>query len=669
MKKLTALLCALFLLGNGMTPALSAYAETTETDLAITETAETITVDDMTFTVWSDHLILTGCTSAASEIVIPSEVEGRPVTEIGDNAFAGLTTLTSVLIPESVTAVSTTAFEGTSLKKVFLESYLNANFPYRVDVYPYYHIPLDTAEYTVEFQNSMSYRKYSDHIEIMEMDYLLEEITVPAEIDGLPVTSFHSPIRNDMVGGITTNNILRSITIPETVTDLSLAYCTALEEIILEGDNPAYTVLDGVLFSKDMTVLEQYPLCLSETAYTIPDSVTSIGSAAFGMSNLQSVTIPEGVTTIGDRAFISCEQLNNVVLPDSVTSIGKSAFSGCDAFTSINIPEGVTAIAGGTFLFCGNLESVTLPDSLLYIDEAAFYGAGLTELILPKQLTTIGTNAFDCCANLTSVSIPASVTVMDEHPFYECISLKKIDVDAENPAFCDLNGVLMTKDKTVLIDYPDARSAKHYTIPASVTEVRTHAFADCCNLESILIPETVTTIGSYAFADCANLQSAVILADCGTIADYAFSGNEKLSEIVLTNQLDSVDFRAFSSVPEPAEVYYLGSEQEWNAMEIGSSNEALTNGNLHFDYVYTPVALGNLNGDDVIDSSDAAMLLIAAANEGVTGVSELTAAQQHAADVITDGICNAADAAMILRYAAYTGSGGTASLSDWMAAN
>ncbi len=591
------------------------------------------------------------------------------MTEIGENAFAGLTTLTSVLIPESVTAVSTTAFEGTSLKKVFLESYLNANFPYSVDVYPYYHIPLDTAEYTVEFQNSISYRKYSDHIEIMEMDYLLEEITVPAEIDGLPVTAFRSPIRNDMVGGITTNGILRSVTIPETVTDLSLAYCTALEEIILEGDNPVFAVSGGVLFSKDMTVLEQYPLGLTEASYTIPDSVQTIDSAAFGMSSLQSVTIPEGVTTIGDSAFISCEQLNNVVLPESVTSIGGSAFERCYALTSINIPEGVTTIERGTFLFCENLENVTLPDSLTYIDEAAFYGAGLTELVIPEHITALGPNPFTNCTKLTSVKIPAGLTELENYTFSGCTSLKKFDVAAENPAFCDLNGVLMSKDRTVLIDYPDARSGKHYTIPASVKEVRTHAFADCCNLESILIPETVTTIGSYAFADCANLQSAVILADCGTIADYAFSGNEKLSEIVLTNQLDSVDFRAFSSVPEPAEVYYLGSEQEWNAMEIGSSNEALTNGNLHFDYVYTPVTLGNLNGDDVINASDAAMLLIAAANEGVTGVSELTAAQQNAADVITDGICNAADAAMILRYAAYAGTGGTESISDWMAAN
>lgn len=667
MKKLTALLCALFLLGNGMTPALYAYAETMGTDPAITETAGTITVDDMTFTVWGDHLILTGCASDASEIVIPSEVEGRPVTEIGDNAFAGLTSLTSVLIPESVTTVSTTAFEGTSLKKVFLESYLDVYFPYAVDVYEYYHIPYDTAEYTMEFQNSISYRKYSDHIEIMEMDYLLEEITVPAEIDGLPVTAFRSPIRNDLVGGITTNGILRSVTIPETVTDLSLAYCTALEETILEGDNPAYTLSGGVLFSKDMTVLEQYPLGLTEASYIIPDSVQMIEAAAFGMSNLQSVTIPEGVTTIGDSAFISCEQLNNVVLPDSVTSIGRSAFERCYGLTSINIPEGVTTIERGTFIFCENLENVTLPDSLTYIDEAAFYGSGITELVIPERVTALGPNPFTNCTKLTSVKIPAGLTQMENYTFSGCTSLKNFDVDSENPAFCDLNGVLMSKDRTVLIDYPDARSGKHYTIPASVTEVRTHAFADCCNLESILIPETVTTIGSYAFADCANLRSAVILADCGTIADYAFSGNEKLSEIVLTNRLNSVDFRAFSSVPEPAEVYYLGSEQEWNAIEIGSSNEALTNGNLHFDYVYTPVSLGNLNGDAVIDSSDAAMLLITAANEGVTGVNELTAEQQHAADVITDGICNAADAAMILRYAAYTGSGGTESLSDWMA--
>ncbi len=667
MKKLTAFLCALFLLGNGMTPALSAFAEVVLDDPAL-ETTEEITVDGLTFTIhsYSGSAVLTGCTSNAAEIVIPSEIEGRPVTEIGENAFAGLTTLTSVLIPESIDTVSTTAFDGTSLKKVFLESDLNANFPYGVDVYPYYHIPLDTAEYTVEFQNSMSYRKYSDHIEIMEMDYLLEEITVPAEIDGLPVTAFSAPIKNGMVGGITTNGCLRSITIPETVTSFSLAHCTALEEIILEGDNPAYIVSDGVLFSKDMTVLKQYPLGLSESSYTIPDSVQTIGPSAFSTCSLDSITNPEGVTTIDNSAFSHCEQLKDVVLPDSLSSLGEFAFERCSALPSITIPEGITAINRGTFMFCDNLKSVTFPDSLTLIDEVAFYWSGLTKLVLPEQLTTIGMNAFDYCGDLTTVSIPASVTVMDDHPFYECTALTKIAVDAENPAFCDVNGILMTKDQSTILNYPAGRTAKNYTIPNTVSTIDQFAFSHCTNLESVIIPETVTSIGAYAFSDCTNLQSAVILANCGTIANYTFSSNPKLSEIILSDAVRKVEHRAFMSTADMTEVYYLGSEAAWNSMNIDSQNEGLTEGNLHLNYVYTPVALGNLNDDALINASDAAAVLMAAANEGVTGVNDLTARQQAAADINTDGICNAVDAALILHYAAYTGSGGTESVTDWL---
>ncbi len=669
MKKLTAFLCALFLLGNAMTPACSAYAETLSGD-TVTEAGQEVTAGDLTFAVYGDHAVLTGCDTTLAEIIIPDAVEGVPVTEIGDYAFAGQTSIKALVVPATITASSETAFEETVLEKVFLETDDHSTrlpVPYFAVVYRYYHSYSGTEEYTTGFLNGMSYRKYSDHIEIVQMDYYLSEITVPAEIEGLPVTTVYSPTPKGLAGGFPTNSSLQTITIPETVTSLSLEYCTALTDIILEGDNPVLSVQDGVLFSENMSILEQYPLGREATSYIIPDSVTEIADSAFCMSKLESVTIPEGVTSIKDYAFCECRNLTDVTLPESLTSLGQSAFSSCIAMTAIHIPESLESVPRFAFKFCKRLSDVTLPDSLRSIEEAAFYGTAVTELVIPAHVTTIDTNAFTRCVSLASVQIPASVTEIGKYAFYGCTAMTGFQVDAANTAYCDLDGVLATKDMTTILEYPDSYPAAAYTIPACVSVINGQAFAECVTLESIVIPETVTSIGDLAFDECPNLQSAAILANTDRIGKYTFYACPKLSEITLTKSVRTIGFRAFTSLAETTEVYYLGSELDWNAITFEHTNDGLTEGNLHFAETSPALPLGDLSDDGTVDASDAAMLLVAAAAQGAGEAHGLTDEQTAAADLNADGTFDAIDAAYILQYAAYAGAGGEMTLEEFLA--
>ena len=200
---------------------------------------------------------------------------------------------------------------------------------------------------------------------------------------------------------------LTSVTIPNSVTSIgdgAFASCTSLTGIwVAEGNSHYASDASGVLFNKDKTTLVQ---CLGAfAAYTIPDSVTSIGEQAFAYcTSLTSVTIPDSVTSIGGLAFYNCTSLTSLTIPDSVTSIGDGAFRGCSSLTSVTIPDSVTSIGNWAFYECTSLTSVTIPDSVTSIGKWAFDGCtSLTSVTIPDSVTSIGDWAFASCTSLTDV--------------------------------------------------------------------------------------------------------------------------------------------------------------------------------------------------------------------------------------------------------------------------
>ncbi len=200
---------------------------------------------------------------------------------------------------------------------------------------------------------------------------------------------------------------LTSVTIPNSVTSIgggAFALSTSRTGIcVTEGYSHYANDASGVLFNKDKTTLVQCPGAFA--AYTIPNSVTSIGEFAFdGCASLTSVTIPDSVTRIGDWAFSNCTSLTSVTIPDSVTSICDSAFNYCSSLTSVTIPDSVTIIGESAFRYCTSLTSVTIPDSVTSIGDSAFSDCtSLTSVTIPDSVTSIGGSAFGNCKSLTDV--------------------------------------------------------------------------------------------------------------------------------------------------------------------------------------------------------------------------------------------------------------------------
>lgn len=258
----------------------------------------------------------------------------------------------------------------------------------------------------------------------------------------------------------------------------------------------------------------------------ISGSVTSIMYHVFdGCSSLTNVTIPNSVTSIGWYAFEDCSSLTNITIPDSVTSIGWYAFKGCSSLTSIAISDSVASIGNGAFEDCYSLASVTIPNSVKSIGLLAFSDCrSLINVAIPNSVTSIASSTFAGCSNLTTITIPDSITSIGEYAFHYCSSLSNI------------------------------------SIPNSVTSIAAIAFYGCSSLTSVTIPNKVTSIAKSTFAFCDNLVSITIPRSVTSIADNAF-----YECVALTD------------------VYYLGSETEWNAIQIGGNNTHLTSATIHYN--------------------------------------------------------------------------------------
>ncbi len=302
--------------------------------------------------------------------------------------------------------------------------------------------------------------------------------------------------------------------------------------------------------------------CTSLTGITIPNGVTSIGGCAFdGCSSLTSITIPDGVTRIGYEAFSGCSSLTSITIPDDVTSIESGAFRNCTGLVSVMLPHGITAIAGELFEGCTSLANISIPDSVTIVGDWAFRRcSNLSSVGIGCNVASIGIGAFGGCSNLTEVNIPNSVTKIGLTAF-SCKNLINIYVDELNPTYCSIKGNLYTKDKTKLIRYAPRKKDVSFSIPNGVISIEGYAFSNSCYLTSIRIPDGVISIGEGGFSGCSSLASISIPDSVTAIEEWAF------------NNCDSIK-----------DVYYVGSEEKWNQIDIGFHNDGLISATIHYNY-------------------------------------------------------------------------------------
>ena len=543
-----------------------------------------------------------------TEYVIPEEIDGKKITEIGMTAFYECTSLTKVTIPDGVTSIGVEAFNRcTSLTDIVLpDSLTNIG---------------DGAFANCTSLKSVTIPAGVTYIGSRAFGYYYDDNFVFTKVDGFKInytknTEGHYYATEN---GFSDETCLITYVVENSDT-------LAIEKYT--GHDKTY-VIPSEIDGKKITRIDSYAFKnrTSLTSVTIPDGVTIIGAQAFnGCTALTDINIPDGVTRIGSYAFNECSALADIKIPDSVTAIGMGAFNDTAIFnnqdptakyvgkwlvyydqtvTTASIKADTVGIADIAFHGC-KIENIVIPDKVKYIGNNAFSSCSwLESVVIPDSVITIGEAAFLSCDSLASVSIPASVVSIEKMAFgfskydqkYDNFKIEYVK-QTEGHRYAAVNG--FADDICFLTEELDngslrvigyAGKASSVTIPAEingkpVTELGDEEFRFNFSypsaLKSLTVPDSVIRINYKAFYD------------------------RNLTTVVLPEKLTDIGIGAFAVTPvikkQKTDIKYIGS----TVISCDTEAETLTIG----DNVTTIASNAFVNGDDASNCGDLKSLII-----------------------------------------------------------
>ncbi len=378
-------------------------------------------------------VVIEDYTGSAAVLEIPSDIDGKAVTAIGNKAFYYCSTLKTVIIPEGVTTIGESAFARcSSLRAVELPDsletigkeafyycrYLNSvEMPESIESIgegAFYYCKSLTSIVIPDGVTSIQFRTFSNCTS-------LTSVVIPDSVESVDERAFSycSSLVSvtiadgvSSIGGMAFYNCtqLNSISIPDSVTYICdyAFYNTAWY------DNKP----DGIVYAGK--VAYDYKGKITDTEIVLKSGTLGIAENAFAnCSTITSVKIPKSVTSIGDMAFYNCKLLATITIPESVTSIGINALHKTKWYD--NKPDGVVYAGKVAYGYKGEMPgntTISLKDGTVGIADSAFYRCvNLISIKIPSGVTNVGDMAFNNCSSLVTVRIPGSVANIGDDAF------------------------------------------------------------------------------------------------------------------------------------------------------------------------------------------------------------------------------------------------------------
>ncbi len=508
------------------------------------------------------HAAFRDCSNLATLTFEDTAAKPSQLATIGSAAFRNCAKLTELVLPYSVTAVGSEAFNKCDLEKIVLP---NPETSFAEDAF-YQQKPKHLTAVGIvggmEPKGSLETMTFVEGTTSVQPEQFvgytkLREVTIASTVETIGDRAFgpYSGVEDEW------GNLVAVIGCPE-LTTVTFAKDAEGKTALTTIGAEAFTLcvkLDGIVLPESLTTLGEgtFAGCAALTSLTIPAGVTKIPAYFLdgieieyngkntpvkwsSAKSLTTVTFKPGadgespITEIGKYAFSECKALDPIVIPPKVTVIPEYAFYGCWALKTVTIPEGVTRLEQGAFQECDALTTVTLPQN---------------------SLTAIGMNAFNGSERFESITIPESVVEIGRGAF----------VNTAIPA--DTDGVVYDASGTALL------CARENTNPDPVTGVKrpglstadykikdgtrilanlafTRGGSDVNEvLKTLTIPASVEHLGQETFSNCTALETVTFESgsQATVIPDRLFSGCTALRAVTLPDALEEIRYNAFGA--------------------------------------------------------------------------------------------------------------------------
>ena len=488
-------------------------------------------------------------------------VDLSSVIEIGNNAFQGCALFEEADL-SAATSIGNSAFNGAaSLKKITLNNELtslgtsafnNCSSLATIDVYD--------ASGTKTTHNEAGVATLPDALTSIGYSCFkntaFREITIPRGITKLPTSATGYSSSGEVFSG---NRQLEKVVLHDALTLLgskTFTGCTNLKTV-------QYYDIEGELYGEENVV-------------TLPESITIIGSHAFGSARgtgtfdeeddipcgIEKVIVPSSVTVIGQYAFQDCMSLTYVEYRSAATKYNATTgratylFDGCTALERIVLNDAITDLGDNAFRNCSSLATIdlfdqdtgeiteneagvaTLPTSLTYIGDKCFMNTAIREITIPETLTYLGdtTNAtsstavFSDCTALEKVILHDKLLLIGSDTFLNCKNLKTVQYNSEEGLIGDVGTV---------------------TLPEGLQVVGESAF-ESSGVERVILPSSLTMVGRYLFRGCTSLAYAEYLTSSykyssTATSTYIFDGCTALETVVLADTLTQLPTYMFNN--------------------------------------------------------------------------------------------------------------------------
>lgn len=480
------------------------------------------------------------------------------VNAVGSFAFEICEGLTSIHLPNTITAIGGCSFYGSGLTSI--------NIPESVNT-----IGMDA------FRECL----------------FLTEITLPQHLESIGEGAFSS-------------TAITSITLPEEITEIPnyLFSNTSLESITLPasvvkiGERAFYMCdkLKGIHNVDNIEFIgrEAFKECTSIKSLTLAN-IQKIGEAAFKKCNsLMEVTFGNEELTISAEAFADCSSLASINFGDKLTEIEGSAFSECQGLKELIIPASIQRIGHYAFYNCMSLSSVTIKDgntslqlgpspfanspfSYLYLgrnieglkefnhtSDIFISNKELEKLVIGDSVTTVPKQLFRSSKSLQQIWFGKNVKEVFSNAFADCQSLERVEcssIDSWSKISFDYAESNPLSNGAGL--YVDGQLVTEATLSAEAKAIGSYAFAQYAPLKTLEIPESVETVGEYAFIECINLESVNVRSGKKVYGDGAFLKCNAIKDINCYNLEDwaTSEFETMYSNPiTTGTKFYLDGE-------------------------------------------------------------------------------------------------------------